>query len=657
VSITDPYRWLEEQDSVRTRRWIAEQTQYARGYLDHLPGRQKIRERMREFLTVETYDSLQKTGNRYFFRKRLAGQEQPGIYVREGVDGEDRLLLDPAQLGTGKYTAVKPLRVSPDGRLLLYEIKQGGERTGTFALLDIETRTTLADVLPRGYLRGFAFAHEGKGFYYVHEPVDSNRPFYRAAYRHVLGTSPDKDEEIFCAGESEKIRLCLVSEENRLGFLVYRFLSKARTEFYLRTFEKGRSTQTFVASVDGILSPQLVSGRILALTDRDAPNLRFVELRLCSRKETEWLEVVPENQARINQCLVIGNRVFVSYVRESGTEVCIFDVSGKKTGEVPISPDQSVRFLGGSAETDELLFEAESFAEPIGIWRYSEGLGKPVIWANRAIPFDAASCVHTKISYPSKDGVQIPMFLFGRRDVLEGGGRHPAIMTSYGGFGVSMTPQFSVFVAFLVERGCLFALPRIRGGSEFGADWHTSAKRRSRQVAYDDFLSAAEWLIASGLTRPDKLAIFGGSNSGLLVGAAMTQRPELFRAVVCMVPMSDMLRYHLFDNAGMWSEEYGTAEDPEDFAALLRYSPYHQVRSGVAYPATMMVSGDADGNCNPLHARKMTARLQAANASGNPILLDYSKFRGHSPVLPLGERIEALTDRMAFLCDQLRLPV
>ncbi len=243
----------------------SEQTQYARRYLDHLPGRQKIRERIREFLAVETYDSLQKIGNRYFFRKPLPDQEQPSIYLRVGATGEDRLLLDPTQLGTGKYTAVKPLRVSPNGRLLLYEIKQGGERTGTFALLDIETRTTLADVLPRGYLRGFAFASDGKSFYYVHEPLDSKRPFYRAVYCHVLGTEFSEDREIFCAGDNENPRLCLISEGNRLGFLVCRFLRKIQTDFYLRTLENGRSTQTFVASADCILSPRLVSGRILAM--------------------------------------------------------------------------------------------------------------------------------------------------------------------------------------------------------------------------------------------------------------------------------------------------------------------------------------------------------------------------------------------------------
>jgi prolyl oligopeptidase len=244
------------------------------------------------------------------------------------------------------------------------------------------------------------------------------------------------------------------------------------------------------------------------------------------------------------------------------------------------------------------------------------------------------------------------MFLAGRRDLLETGSQ-PVIMTSYGGYGVSLTPQFSVFVAFMLEHGCLFALPNIRGGSEFGVAWHNAAKRHHRQTAFDDFLSAAEWLIQSGRADPKRLAIFGGSNSGLLVGAAMTQRPDLFRAVVCMVPVLDMVRYHLFDGAEIWKEEFGTAEEPADFAALFDYSPYHRVRDGVEYPATMIVSGDADQNCNALHARKMTARLQAANRSRRPILLDYSPQRGHSAVLPLSMRTTALADRMAFLCDQL----
>jgi len=337
-------------------------------------------------------------------------------------------------------------------------------------------------------------------------------------------------------------------------------------------------------------------------------------------------------------------------------QIRIFSFSGKGMGELPIRSDETLRMVGGSPESDELLLETESFTEPIGIFRHSAKSGNRTLWTRRNIPFESADYGHSQIWYMSKDGTRVPMYLVGRRDILEGT-CSPTIMTSYGGYGVSMTPQFSVFVAFLMERGCLFALLNIRGGSEFGVKWHNAAKRRNRQTAYDDFLSAAEWLIKTGRTIPGKLAIFGGSNSGLLVGAALTQRPDLFRAAVCMVPMLDMLRYHLFDNAHVWKEEFGTVDDPDDFVALVKYSPYHQVREGVAYPATMIVSGDADRNCNPLHARKMTARLQAANVSEHPILLDYNNLRGHSPVLPLSARIEALTDRMAFLCDQLQLPL
>jgi len=656
VPVTDPYRWLEEQDSPRTRHWIEEQRSFARACLDHFPGRDRIHRRIREFLAVETYDSLQKAGSKYFFRKRLADQEQPCICMRVGADGDDQLLVDPAEHGAGKYTAVKPLRVSPDGRLLLFEVKEGGERTGTFKLLEIESRRTLPDVLPRGYLRGFAFAPDGRSFCYVHESAKEKEPYRHAAFRHVLGTEFSEDREIFFAGEGEKVRLSLTSDVRRIGFLVYRFLEKTQTDFYLQPWESETAPEHIVSDADYIFGPMFFRGRILAITDRNAPNLRIVELRLRPGAEPEWMDVIPESDSRIQQWAVADDRIMTLSAKAMDRQIRVFDLAGRKTEEVAVNPEETFRITGAAPASDEVILERESFTDPVRIVRYSPERKECALWAKKTVPGGLSDVSHTQTWYPSKDGTRIPMYLVGRKEVLAGG-CHPAIMTSYGGYGVSMTPQFSVFVAFLIERGCLFALPNIRGGSEFGAAWHDAAKRRNRQTAYDDFLSAAEWLIEARRTTAGKLAIFGGSNSGLLVGAAITQRPELFRAAVCMVPMLDMLRYHLFDNAHVWSEEFGTAEDRDDFEALRCYSPYHQVRDGVAYPGTMIVSGDADRNCNPLHARKMTARLQAANASPHPIFLDYSKFRGHSPVLPLSARIDALTDRMAFLCDQLQLPV
>ncbi len=651
VPITDPYRWLEDQESPRTREWLAAQTQYARMYLDAIAGKDRIRERIRELLDVETYDSIQKVGERYVFRKRVRGQEQHCIFLREGPEGEDRLLIDPAARQTGTHTAVKPLQASRDASVLLYEVKEGGERTGTFELFDIEKRERLPDALPRGYLRGFSFAPDARSFYYVHEAIGAK---YRAAYQHLLGTSFDDDREIFCAGEDEKLRLHLVPGERRLGFLVSRFGDQTCTDFYVWPLDCQKPPEMLVEHAEYKFGPVLLHDQILAITDRDSPNSKIVEVRPRVVAPPAFVDLVPESDCPIREWAVTADRIYVSYTRGVRSKIVVFDLQGKRLGELPVGENDTVRIVGASADNDELLIEQESFTKPIQICRYAAHFRELKPWAQRTIPFDSKAYEHVQVWLPAKDGTRIPMFLVGRKDVLAGGIR-PAIMTAYGGYGVPMTPQFSVFVCFLMERGCLFALPNIRGGSELGVEWHNAAKRKNRQVAIDDFLTAAEWLIAGGRTKPEKLAIFGGSNSGLLVGAALTQRPDLFRAVVCMVPMLDMLRYHLFDNAHVWAEELGTADNPDDFPALADYSPYHRVRDGVAYPATMIVSGDADRNCNPLHARKMTARLQAANASDLPIVLDYNRFRGHSPVLPLSDRVEALSDRMGFLCDQMDL--
>jgi prolyl oligopeptidase len=654
VMITDPYRWLEDQASPRTREWIEAQTRYARAYLNAIPYRESIRKRIHELVDVETYDSLQKVGDRYFFRKRLPGQEQPSIYMREAMDEPDQILVDPSMRGTGPRTAVKPLRVSPDGCLLLYEIKQGGERTGTFELLDIQKREKLPDVLPRGYLRGFAFGADASSFYYVHESLGATTPARRAAYKHNLGTNFAHDEEVFFVGAGDNIRLHIVPGLESLGFLVFRFGENIVSDFYLWKYGDSQAPEAIIQNATYQFGPILLSDRILAITDRHSPNLKIVEIRRGTSSETEIIDVVPQSDSRIQSWVANDQRVFVSYFRGLQTVIEIFDLSGTRIGEVPVDTCDTARLAGCSEHGGEIFLERESFTKPIETCIYKPADRKITIWANRNVPFDPIDFRHARVSFPAKDRTEIPISLVGRTEIFDGR-THPTIMTSYGGYGVPMTPQFSVFVSYLMERGCLFALPNIRGGAEFGAAWHEVARRRNRQVAFDDFIAAAEWLIDTGRTEPGSLAIFGGSNSGLLVGAAMTQRPDLFRAIVCMVPMLDMLRYHLFDNARVWKDEFGTAEDPDDFLALWQYSPYHNIRNGARYPATMIVSGDSDQNCNPLHARKMTARLQAANASGHPIFLDYSHDRGHSPVLPLSDRIEALTDRMAFLCDQLQL--
>lgn len=657
VSIADPYRWLEDQDSPGTKAWLEAQTEYARTYLDRIPDRRRIMDRVRELLAIETCDSPLRAGNRYFFRKRLPEKEQPGIYMREIAEGSDVLLIDPEERGTGSFTAVKPLQVSLDGRLLLYEVKQGGESTGEFELLDITNRMTLADSIPHGYLRGFAFAPDSQAFYYVHEPAEARPPVRWAARRHVLGTPPCQDVEVFAVEGQGNFRLHIIPGNRYLGFLIYRFFETVHTDLYRWPFDGASAPVPIVKDAKCALSPVFVGDRILALTDQDAPNLRIVEIRPRDNLEYELVDVVPQADFRISNWTIAAGRIFVSYSCNEKTEIRIFGMNGTPVGIVPTRECETVRLIGTrDPDQGEVFLETESFAEAVRIEHCDARTGRLSLWSKRTIPFDSGQYGHMRIWFSSKDGTRIPIYLVGRCDILDEG-CHPAILTSYGAYGISATPQFSVLVAFLLEHGCLFALPSIRGGSEFGAQWHQAAQGRNRQVAFDDFLSAAEWLITSKRTVPEKLAIFGGSNSGLLVGAALTQRPDLFRAVICIAPLLDMLRYHLFEPRLAWRQEYGIAQDAQDFAALAQYSPYHKVRIGVPYPAVMLVSGEMDRNCHPMHARKMTARLQAASSSGFPVLLDYSELRGHAPVLPLSKRISSLTDRLAFLCDQLRLTV
>jgi prolyl oligopeptidase len=651
VAVTDPYRWLEEQNSPETRAWIKSQRYYTRSHLEKIPGRELLRERARALLDVETISSVLHANGRNFFRKRLRGQEQPCLYMRIAIDGRDEMLLDPVERGANGRTSLRPVAVSTDGYLLLYEVRDGGERTACYEVLDIRSRKILPDVLPRGYLRGFAFAPDGLGFYYVHDRLDASRPFYRAAWYHALGTPFDHDDEVFFAGESRHVRLCLIADQERLGFLLYRFGQSTSTSFYIRSYGSA-ITQCLLSDFTCTFGPRLFHGRIFAITDYEAPNLRIVELRPGGK--LQWNTVVPESDSRIQQWLIAGDKIAVSYSTYSHSCFSSFGLSADNGTRVAVPPDETIRLVGVCGP-DEILLESQSFTQPVTTLRYSLTTGHTAVWNRKVLPFDSTEFGHCRLTYRAIDGAHIPIWLVGRSQLLNGG-THPAIMTSYGGYGIPMTPQFSVFVTLLLERGCLFALPAIRGGSEFGTSWHHAAIRRSRQVAYDDFLAAAEWLIATGRTSAGRLGIFGGSNSGLMVGAALTQRPELFRVALCMVPLLDMLRYHLFDNAHIWTSEYGTADNPDDFAVLHSYSPYHRVRHGVSYPATLIVSGDSDGTCNPLHARKMAARLQSANVSRHPILLDYSDIRGHAPVLPLNVRIEALTDRVAFFCEQLGIP-
>jgi len=656
--VPDPYRWLEDGQPPRTREWLETQNGLWREYLRTIPARDRIRQRISELLCVDTCEPPQKIANRYFFRRRTAEQEQSCIYMREGASGKDELLVDPASHNSGKYTSVKIVSISRDGKLLAYEVKHGGEYSRAIEILDVDRRTVLRDRLPLGFLRTFFFPAGNEGFYYVHEPLNSPTPVEHAAYEHVFGTDACADRKIFSAGDDPLVRLVIRSNDGLHGLVIVQSTdsasSKTSTDLYLLPLRGAGRATLLLQSIKGRFGPVMVNGRLFAITEQDAPNSRIVEIELSEKGAGAWHEVVPESAERIQKFNIVAGKIFVRYTRNLSTVITGYDLSGKRLGDLPIPESCTAGVAGASSNSDELFIQLQSFQQPPSIIRYRPDTGETSSWAQKQVPFDGSQYESKRVSFISRDGTGVPMFLVGRNGIFNGKPQ-PAILTSYGGFGRSMTPEFGIFTSFMMEQGCIFALPNIRGGGEFGIAWHEAGKRRNRQNSFDDFIAAAEWLISSGHTTPRKLGIFGGCNSGLLVAAALTQRPDLFRAVLCLAPLLDMLRYHRFDFARNWADEYGTADDKDDFRALRAYSPYHNVAEGIPYPAVLLISGDSDMKVNPMHARKMTARLQAATTSDRPILLDYSALRGHSAVLPLSVRIEALTDRVAFVCHELGL--
>ena len=400
--------------------------------------------------------------------------------------------------------------------------------------------------------------------------------------------------------------------------------------------------------------PLLSWGRIFAISFDSAPNGKIVELTLDGQ---EVNTVVPEAQTVIGQVVAAGGRLFLNHLENGSLSIRSIASNGTDTRTIDVPSGGTLHLLPQlHRKPDSFFFTHESFFEPPCLYEYSATNDQSSIFHERTRSLAADECEVHPYFFASKDGVQIPLSLV-RKHRASPTGTQPLIMTGYGGFGIPMTPQFSVLVTILLELGVAFALPRIRGGGEFGASWHEAGRARNRQTAIDDFIAAAEWLCREEITYPQELAIFGGSNSGLLVGAAMTQRPGLFRAVLCIAPLLDMVRYERFDQAAKWQTEYGSADVAEEFQALYAYSPYHRVRRNIDYPSVLFVSGDKDDRCNPAHVRKMVARLQERNAQVNPVLLDYNQERGHSPALPLSVRIEALTRRLAFLCRELGLEV
>jgi prolyl oligopeptidase len=652
VRVPDPYQWLEDQNSPETRKWIEAQDAYSRPILDGLPGRDAIRARLTALMNVDVIGLPREEGGRFFYSRRKAGEDLFVVYERQGIEGADRVLIDPHPLSTDHSTSVSLEDVSKDGHLAVYGIRAGGRDEVSLHLRRVDTGEDLPDVLPEADYYGVSMKPDKSGFYYARRTADGPRIYY-----HALGGDPAKDVKIFGDGlGTGDIAFCRLSDDGHYLMIdVLHGSASEKTEIYLQDLADGTPIRPVVNDITARFTGEFAGDRLYIETNWNAPNGRVFVTDLAHPTREHWREVVPQSDSVIADISPAAGKLFVNYVHDAHSELAVFDADGTHRSEIPLPMLGTTTGVSGRWNSPYALFEFTSFTDAGTIFSY-DATGRIRVWAQVKVPLDQGEFETRQVWYTSKDGTKVPMFVTHRKGVKLDGS-NATLMTGYGGFDISLTPSFSAEAAVWVENGGVFAVPNLRGGGEFGEKWHKAGMLENKQKVFDDFLGAAEWLIHNRYTNPSKLAITGQSNGGLLVGAALTQRPDLFRAVVCRYPLLDMLRYQDFLVARYWVPEYGSAENPAQFKYIYAYSPYQHVKEGARYPAVLFVSGDGDTRVAPLHARKMTAMLQWATRSegdsGRPILLSYDTKSGHSGGRPLSKQIDELTDELSFFYWQL----
>ncbi|MEK6304656.1 MAG: prolyl oligopeptidase family serine peptidase [Acidobacteriota bacterium] len=649
VAITDPYRWLEDQNSPETRAWINAQNEYTNSMLSGFAGRDKIHQRLEELMKIDTLAAPFEKGGRYFIRKRSADQNQFVIYVRNGLNGKDEVLIDGNTLSADQNASASIMDVTHDGKHMAYGIRQGGEDEVTVSIMNVDTRKDLPDKLPRARYFGVSVKPDASGFYYTAFGKEGPRVYY-----HAMGTKPAGDRKIFGDGYGPGTIIgSALSEDGRYLLMVVSFGSSAdKTEVWVQNLESGGPITAIVKDIPARFSPEIAADTMFMQTNWNAENGKVLAVDLKKPARENWREVVPQSQFTIDGVSAAGGKLFVNYIENVATKIKVFDPSGKPLGDVKLPGLGTASGMGGEWTKDEAFYTFNSFAQPTIIYRYQVSTGKQEEWARIKVPVASDQIEVKQVWYESKDKTRVPMFVVHKKGLKLDGSR-PTLLTAYGGFNVSLTPGFSAIAALWAEMGGVFAQPNLRGGGEFGEKWHKAGMFGNKQNVFDDFIAAAEWLTKNNYTNSSKLAIRGGSNGGLLVGAVMTQRPELYQAVVCAVPLLDMLRYQNFLVARFWVPEYGSAEDAEQFKYIYAYSPYHRVKKGTNYPAVFFTTGDGDTRVAPLHARKMTALMQASTGSNRPILLHYDTKAGHSGGLPVNKQVDDITEELCFLFWQL----
>jgi prolyl oligopeptidase len=678
--VVDNYRWLENGNSPETKKWVEQEMAYTRGMLDRLAGRDAIHKRLTELLSIGSVTPPVIAGRHYFYTRREGMQNQPVLYVREGLDGKDkdRVLLDANQLAADGTIALDWFQPSETGKYVAYGTSPSGSEMSTLHIIETKTGTVLPDTIERTRASSIAWKQDNSGFYYTRYPKKGDVPagqemYNRHVFYHSLGDDPDQEDQlIFGEGRDPEDWPSVSLSNDGRWLLISVSEGWTKSELYLMDLKKGTPPTAITTGKNFLYGADVYNGKLYITTNEDAPRYRVFVADAGNYDRQAWKELIPQSDAVLQGAAVYGRKLFTQYEQNATSQLKIFDLDGKKLSDVDLPAIGSVFGLSGRWDRDEAFFGFQSFTMPPSIYRVElkpvgvetkpsgpagDVIGPTSLWTKVDAPsIDPALYEVNQEWFKSKDGTRVPMFVVHKKGIQKNG-KNPTLLTAYGGFNVSLTPSFSRTAYLWMEHGGIYAVANLRGGAEFGEDWHRAGMLDKKQNVFDDMIAAAQHLIAEKYTDKNHLAIQGGSNGGLLMGAMITQRPDLFRAVICQVPLLDMLHYQDFQIAKLWIPEYGTSENPEQFKWLYAYSPYHHVKPGTEYPAILFMTADTDTRVDPMHAKKMAAEMQAEAKNGSsrtrPILLRIESRAGHGAGKPVTKQIEEFTDIYSFLFWQL----
>jgi prolyl oligopeptidase len=679
TKVLDNYRWLEDGKSPATQEWVEEEMSYTRGMLDRLAGRDAIHKRLTELLSIGSVTPPIIAGRHYFYTRREGMQNQPILYVRDGLNGEDRALVDANQLAADGTIALDWFQPSENGKYVAYGTSPSGSEMSTLHIIETKTRTVLPDTIERTRAASIAWTLDNSGFYYTRYPKKGDVPdgqemYNRHVYYHQLGDDPALDDKlIFGEGrDAEDWPSVSLSNDGR-WLLINVQQGWTKSELFLMDLKAGTPPTRITTGKNFLYGGEVYANKLYITTDEDAPRYRVFVADAGNYDREAWKELIPQADAVLQGAAVFGGKLFAQYEQNASSQLKLFDLDGKKISDINLPATGTIFGTGGRWDRDEAFFGFHSFTVPPSIYRLdlkpvdavtagknpvaSDVIANPTVWTKVDAPsIDPSAYQVNQEWFKSKDGTRVPMFIVHKKGLTKNG-KNPTLLTAYGGFNVSQTPEFKRAPYLWLEHGGIYAVANLRGGAEFGEDWHRAGMLERKQNVFDDMTAAAEHLIAEKYTDKNHLAIQGGSNGGLLMGAMMTQRPDLFRAVVCQVPLLDMLHYQDFQIAKLWIPEYGSSDNPEQFKWLYAYSPYHHVKAGTEYPAVLFMTADTDTRVDPMHAKKMAALMQAEARNGSsrtrPILLRIGSKAGHGAGKPVTKQIEEFTDVYSFLFWQL----